>query len=77
MPVMFVMERHEAIAVAECVPSLVESPVDGKPLQVRIGIHTGHCMGGVVGTLTPHCKSPYVGWKCVLVKRRSEMIPYL
>lgn len=42
-----------ALAVAECV-GLVESPADGKPLELRIGIHTGHCMGGVVGTLTPH-----------------------
>ena len=44
-----------ALAVADCV-HLVKSPADGKPLQLRIGIHTGHCMGGVVGTLTPHCK---------------------
>jgi len=42
-----------ALAVADCV-HLVKSPADGKPLQLRIGIHTGHCMGGVVGTLTPH-----------------------
>jgi hypothetical protein len=42
-----------ALAVAECV-QLVKSPADGSPLQLRIGIHTGHCMGGVVGTLTPH-----------------------
>jgi len=42
-----------AIAVSECV-HLVKSPSDGEPLQLRIGIHTGHCMGGVVGTLTPH-----------------------
>jgi class 3 adenylate cyclase len=42
-----------ALAVSECV-QLVESPADGTPLQLRIGIHTGHCMGGVVGTLTPH-----------------------
>lgn len=42
-----------ALAVAECV-QLVQSPADGTPIQLRIGIHTGHCMGGVVGTLTPH-----------------------
>ena len=42
-----------AIAVSECV-NLITSPSDGEPLQLRIGIHTGHCMGGVVGTLTPH-----------------------
>ena len=42
-----------AIAVSECV-HLITSPSDGEPLQLRIGIHTGHCMGGVVGTLTPH-----------------------
>lgn len=45
-----------ALAVAECV-HLVKSPADGKPIELRVGIHTGHCMGGVVGTLTPHCKS--------------------
>ncbi len=44
-----------ALAVSDCV-HLVKSPADGKPLQLRIGIHTGHCMGGVVGTLTPHCR---------------------
>lgn len=33
-----------ALAVSECV-RLVESPADGSPLQLRIGIHTGHCMG--------------------------------
>lgn len=44
-----------ALAVAECV-HLVKSPADGKPIELRIGIHTGSCMGGVVGTLTPHCK---------------------
>ena len=33
---------------------MITSPSDGEPLQLRIGIHTGHCMGGVVGTLTPH-----------------------
>ena len=44
-----------ALAVTECV-HLVKSPADGKPVELRIGIHTGHCMGGVVGTLTPHCK---------------------
>ena len=38
-----------AIAVSECV-HLITSPSDGEPLQLRIGIHTGHCMGGVVGT---------------------------
>lgn len=42
-----------ALAVTECV-QLVQSPADRTPLQLRIGIHTGHCMGGVVGTLTPH-----------------------
>lgn len=43
-----------AIAVIECV-QLVKSPVDNKtPLQLRIGIHTGECTAGVVGTMTPH-----------------------
>jgi class 3 adenylate cyclase len=42
-----------ALAVVECIKH-VKSPVDGLPLNVRVGIHTGHCTSGVVGTLTPH-----------------------
>jgi guanylate cyclase soluble subunit beta len=42
-----------AIAVVEAV-KLVKSPVDGSPIQLRVGIHTGSCTAGVVGTLTPH-----------------------
>ena len=42
-----------AIAVRECV-KLVKSPLTGDPIQLRIGIHSGSCMSGVVGTLTPH-----------------------
>lgn len=42
-----------AICVRECV-KLVRSPVDGCSLNLRIGIHTGSCTAGVVGTLTPH-----------------------
>lgn len=32
---------------------LVKSPADGHPIQIRIGLHTGPVMGGVVGTLMP------------------------
>ena len=42
-----------ALAVLECVKH-VKSPIDGSPIQLRIGIHTGSCTSGVVGTLTPH-----------------------
>ena len=43
-----------ALAVTECVKH-IKSPVDNEtPLKLRIGIHTGSCTGGVVGTLTPH-----------------------
>jgi guanylate cyclase soluble subunit beta len=42
-----------ALAVLECVKH-VKSPIDGSPIQLRIGIHTGGCTSGVVGTLTPH-----------------------
>jgi class 3 adenylate cyclase len=42
-----------AIAVLDCV-KLIKSPTDGFPIRLRIGIHTGHCTAGVVGTLTPH-----------------------
>ena len=42
-----------AIAVNECV-KLVKSPITGESIRLRMGIHSGHCMSGVVGTLTPH-----------------------
>ena len=42
-----------AICVKECV-QLIKSPLDGKPIKLRVGIHTGSCTAGVVGTLTPH-----------------------
>jgi hypothetical protein len=42
-----------AIAVLECVKHVL-SPVDGTPIELRIGIHTGSCTAGVVGTMTPH-----------------------
>mmetsp|Transcript_22486 Transcript_22486/g.55637 ORF Transcript_22486/g.55637 Transcript_22486/m.55637 type:complete len:1526 (-) Transcript_22486:168-4745(-) len=42
-----------ALAVLECVKH-VKSPVTGEPINLRIGIHTGSCTSGVVGTLTPH-----------------------
>jgi class 3 adenylate cyclase len=42
-----------ALAVMECVKH-VKSPVTGEPIDLRIGIHTGSCTSGVVGTLTPH-----------------------
>ena len=41
-----------ALAVAHCVQH-IKSPVDGKPIELRIGIHTGSCTSGVVGTMTP------------------------
>jgi len=41
-----------AIAVRECVP-LIKSPLTDEPIRLRIGIHTGSCMSGVVGTMTP------------------------
>lgn len=42
-----------ALAVVECAKH-VKSPVTGKPIKLRIGIHTGSCTAGVVGTMTPH-----------------------
>lgn len=41
-----------AIAVTECVKH-IKSPSDGSPIKLRIGIHTGKCTAGVVGTLAP------------------------
>lgn len=42
-----------ALAVKRCL-SLVKSPLTDEPIRLRMGIHTGSCMSGVVGTLTPH-----------------------
>ena len=41
-----------ALAVVQCV-SQIKSPSTGEPLRLRIGIHSGSCTSGVVGTLTP------------------------
>lgn len=42
-----------ALAVVEC-SRHIKSPVTGESIKLRIGIHTGSCTSGVVGTLTPH-----------------------
>ncbi|KAL3933276.1 MAG: hypothetical protein SGBAC_010469 [Bacillariaceae sp.] len=42
-----------ALAVIECTKH-VKSPLTGEAVKLRIGIHTGSCTAGVVGTLTPH-----------------------
>eukprot|EP00980_Cylindrotheca_fusiformis_P018742 scaffold6241_cov129-Cylindrotheca_fusiformis.AAC.19 len=42
-----------ALAVVECTKH-VKSPVDDTPIKLRVGIHTGSCTSGVVGTMTPH-----------------------
>lgn len=41
-----------AVAVSHC-SQLVINPVDGRPIQLRIGIHSGSVMTGVVGMKTP------------------------
>ena len=41
-----------AIAVSNCVRHVI-SPVDGKPIQLRIGVHTGSAASGVVGVNSP------------------------
>jgi class 3 adenylate cyclase len=41
-----------AVAVRHCVTQVV-SPIDGEPIVMRMGIHTGQCMSGVVGMTTP------------------------
>jgi len=41
-----------SIAVLECIKHVC-SPSDGAPINLRIGIHCGKCLAGVVGNLTP------------------------
>ena len=41
-----------AIAVSHCVRHVL-SPVDGRPIQLRIGVHTGSAASGVVGVNNP------------------------
>ena len=42
-----------ALVVSAVVAACVRSPVDGSPIQIRMGCHTGDVMAGVVGTLMP------------------------
>ena len=41
-----------ALAVKHCCRHVL-SPVDGTPIQLRIGVHSGPCASGVVGTTNP------------------------
>lgn len=41
-----------AIAVSHCTKQVL-SPADGSPIQLRIGVHTGACASGVVGSTNP------------------------
>lgn len=41
-----------AIAVQHC-SRRVLSPLDGSPIQLRVGIHTGSCASGIVGVTNP------------------------
>jgi len=42
-----------ALVVSAAVSACVRSPIDGSPVQIRMGCHTGNVMAGVVGTLMP------------------------
>ena len=42
-----------ALIVSSAVSACVKSPIDGSPVQIRMGCHTGNVMAGVVGTLMP------------------------
>lgn len=41
-----------AVAVSHCTKQVL-SPADGSPIQLRIGVHTGACASGVVGSTNP------------------------
>ena len=42
-----------SLLVKEAVAACVKSPLDGSPIEIRMGMHTGGVMAGVVGTLMP------------------------
>jgi class 3 adenylate cyclase len=42
-----------ALLVSAAVAACVKSPIDGSPIMIRMGCHTGNVMAGVVGTLMP------------------------
>ena len=44
------LHRHLNLFVLLC---QVLMPHDGQPVQIRIGIHTGPCVSGLVGTKLP------------------------
>lgn len=42
-----------SLLVQQAVAAAVVSPLDGAPVQIRMGCHTGDVMAGVVGTMMP------------------------
>jgi len=42
-----------ALVVRKAVAALCRNPLDGTPLQIRVGVHSGPTVSGVVGSLMP------------------------
>lgn len=60
-----------AILINHIVPRVVVNPVDRRPISIRIGMHTGDVVGGIVGSIMP--RYTFSG-DCVNVAARMQTL---